>query len=146
MRDSLFRTTRSAILAVLSKVSPRDKVPREGRRTAPLGRDAGFATDDCVASMAGCAKDLRDHLQAAGRESVRMLAELGDATDAADIGIKLRLQELSEQTSQLRGQLDQAVDATQSTWNGYRPTFSSQCDSIRSGLLAARRCVANHAT
>jgi hypothetical protein len=143
MSDTLFRTTRSAVIAVLSRFRPSDRGDQELRRIDKRRCDdhgeACLAMDGIIAAIGGSARSLREQIHASGRETDRLMARLADATTMAEPGLAQGIQDLFDQSVRLRVQLEHAVEATQATWEGHREAIALHSERMRSGIIAARR-------
>jgi hypothetical protein len=61
------------------------------------------------------------------------------ATDATKADAKPKLQMLRDQSAKLNKQLDEAKDATESTWDSVKAGSSKAYDELKDGIVSARQ-------
>ena len=114
-----------------------DKVQAETKQAAQNMKDYTFAEKaEFVARMQGQLTEISRDL---GRLSARV--EKGSA--AAKAEAKPKLQALRDQVASLNQQLDQAKNATESTWDDVKAAAQTAYNGLKDGVQQARQWVSD---
>jgi chromosome segregation ATPase len=110
-----------------------DKVQTETKAAAQDMQDYTFAQkDEFVKSMQG-------QLDALNKDLDQLSAKIESSSDAVKAGAKPRLQALRDQTARLNTQLDDAKNATASTWDSVKNGFAKAYDATKDDFQKARQ-------
>ena len=71
------------------------------------------------------------------------MARVEKSSDAAKAEAKPKLQALRDQTAKLTKQLDEAKNATESTWDSVKAGFKKGYGELKDGFQAARQWVSD---
>ena len=93
--------------------------------------------DKAQAETKQAAQDMKDYTFAQKAEFV------DKASDAVKAEAKPKLQVLRDQTAQLNKQLDEAKNATESTWDSVKGGFKKAFESSKEGFQQARQWVSD---
>jgi hypothetical protein len=125
--------TREAAVQRFDEVKEVDKVKKEMREAAQEIKDYAYAQKaEFVAKMQG-------QLDAINRDLYQLAAIIETSSDAAKAEAKPKLQALRDQTAKLTKQLDEAKNATESTWGDVKAGFQKTYGELRDELQAERQ-------
>jgi len=114
-----------------------DKVKSETATAAQDMKDYTFAQRaEFVAKMQG-------QLDALNKDLDQLSAKIESSSDAVKAEAKPKLQALRDQTAELNKQLDNAKDATESTWDSAKDGFKKAYESSKDGFNQARQWVSD---
>jgi chromosome segregation ATPase len=82
-------------------------------------------------------------LDALNKDLDQLSAKIDSSSDAVKAEAKPKLQALRDQTAQLNKQLDDAKNATESTWDSVKAGFQKAYDSTKDGFNQARQWVSD---
>jgi chromosome segregation ATPase len=152
MRNTLLAITCFAVTALAVGCKPSaeenrsatadqfDKVKKEGKEAAQAMKDFAFAhKDEFVTKMQSQMTELN-------RDLDQLMARVEKSTDAAKAEAKPKLQALRDQAAKLNHQLDEAGNATESTWGDVKAAFKKGYGEVKDGVQAARQWVGDKVT
>jgi len=114
-----------------------DKVLTETKAAAQDMKDFTFAQKaEFVAQMQG-------QLDALNKDLDQLSAKIDSSSDAVKAEAKPKLQALRDQTAKLNTQLDDAKNATESTWDSVKGGFSKAYDATKNGFNQTRQWVSD---
>jgi cytochrome c556 len=114
-----------------------DKAQAETKQAAQDMKDYTYAQkSEFVATMQG-------QLAALNQDLDQLSAKVDKASDAVKAEAKPKLQVLRDQTAQLNKQLDEAKNATESTWDSVKGGFKKAFESSKEGFQQARQWVSD---
>jgi DNA anti-recombination protein RmuC len=114
-----------------------DKVQAETKQAAQDMKDYTFAQKaEFVAKMQG-------QLDEINRDLDQLAAKIESSSDAAKAEPKPKLQALRDQTAKLTKQLDEARNATESTWGDVKAGFKKGYSELKDGFQQARQWVSD---
>ena len=114
-----------------------DKVQKETQAAAQDMKDYTLAQKaEFVAKMQG-------QLDEINRDLDQLAAKIEKANDAAKAEATPKLQALRNQTAKLGKQLDEAKNATESTWGDVKAGFKKGYNELSDGFQAARQWVSD---
>jgi chromosome segregation ATPase len=114
-----------------------DKVKSETKEAAQDMKDYTYAQKtEFVDKMQGQLDELN-------RDLDELAAKIEKGTDAFKAEAKPKLQALREQTTQLNKQLEEAKNATESTWHSVKGGFKKAYDASKQGFQDARQWVSD---
>jgi chromosome segregation ATPase len=114
-----------------------DKVQTETKQAAQDMKDYTFAQkDEFVKAMQG-------QLDALNKDLDQLSAKIDSSSDAIKAEAKPKLQALRDQAAQLNKQLDDAKNATESTWDSVKDGFTKAYDATKNGFNQARQWVSD---
>ena len=112
-----------------------DKVRKETKEAAKEMKDYGYAQKaEFVATMQG-------QLDVINRDLDQLAAKIEKSSDAAKAEVKPKLQALRDQTAKLTKQLDEAKNASESTWGDVKAAFKKGYSELKDGFQQARQWV-----
>jgi len=112
-----------------------DKVQAETREAAQDMKDYAYAQKaEFVATM-------ETQLAEINRDLDLLAAKIEKSSDAAKAEAKPKLQVLRDQTAKLTKQLDEARNATESTWGDVKAGFKKGYSELKDGFNQARQWV-----
>jgi chromosome segregation ATPase len=114
-----------------------DKVQAETKQAAQDMKDYTFA------QKAEFVKTMQGQLDALNKDLDQLSAKIENSSDAVKAEAKPKLQALRDQTAQLNKQLDDARNATESTWDSVKGGFSQAYDATKAGFNQARQWVSD---
>jgi ElaB/YqjD/DUF883 family membrane-anchored ribosome-binding protein len=88
-------------------------------------------------------KAMHVQLDALNKDLNQLSAKIDSSSDAVKAKAKPKLQALRDQTAQLNKQLDEAKNATESTWNAVKSGFQKAYDATKDGFNQARQWVSD---
>jgi chromosome segregation ATPase len=110
-----------------------DKVKTETKADAQEMKDYAFAQKaEFVAKMQG-------QLDALNRDIDKLSAKIENSSDAVKADAKPKLQALRDHAAQMNKQLDEAKNATESTWDSIKATSAKAYDALQSDFQQARQ-------
>jgi chromosome segregation ATPase len=144
MKDMLLLFTCCAItvLAVACNQEPTttqqlEKVKTETQTTSQNMKDYTFAQKaDFVATMQG-------QMDALNKDLDQLSAKVEKGSDTAKAQAKPKLQALRDQAARLNSQLDDARNATESTWDSVKAGFKKGYGDFKDGFTQARQWVSD---
>ena len=114
-----------------------DKVQAETKQAAQDMKDYTYAQKaEFVATM-------QAQLAALNQDLDQLSAKVDKSSDAVKAEAKPKLQALRDQVAQLNKQLDDAKNATESTWDSVKSGFSKAYDATKDGFNTARQWVSD---
>jgi len=114
-----------------------DKVQAETKQAAQDMKDYTFAQKaEFVAAM-------QVQLDALNKDLDQLSAKIDSSSDAVKAEAKPKLQALRDQAAQLNKQLDEARNATESTWDSVKNGFKTAYESTKDGIQKARQWVSD---
>ena len=114
-----------------------DKVQTETKQAAQDMKDYTFA------QKAEFVKAMQAQLDALNKDLDQLSAKIDKSSDAVKAEAKPKLQALRNQAAQLNKQLDDAKNATESTWDSIKAGFTKAYDSTKDGFNTARQWVSD---
>ena len=114
-----------------------EKVKVETKQAAQDMKDYTFA------QKAEFVKTMQGQLDALNKDLDRLSAKIDSSSDAVKAEAKPKLQALRDQAAQLNKQLDEARNATESTWDSVKSGFSKAYDATKDGFNQARQWVSD---
>jgi ABC-type transporter Mla subunit MlaD len=110
-----------------------DQVKAETKAAAQDMKDYTFAQKtEFVTKMQG-------QLDALNKDLDQLSAKIESSSDTVKTEAKPKLQALRDQTAELTKQLDNARNATESTWDSVKATSQKAFDSVKDGFQQARQ-------
>jgi chromosome segregation ATPase len=110
-----------------------DKVKKETKEAAQEMEDYAYAQKaEFVAKMQGQLDEINKDLD-------QLAAKIEKSSDAAKAEAKPKLQGLRDQAAKLTKQLDEAKNATESTWGDVKAGFKKGYGELKDGFQAARQ-------
>ena len=110
-----------------------EKVQTETKQAAQDMKDYTFAQKaEFVAAM-------QVQLDALNKDIDQLSAKIDSSSDAVKTEAKPKLQALRDQAAQLNKQLDDAKNATESTWDSVKAGFTKAYDATKDGFNQARQ-------
>jgi cytochrome c556 len=114
-----------------------DKVQTEAKEAAQDMKDYTYAQKtEFVAAM-------QAQLDALNRDLDQLSAKVEKASDAIKAEAQPKLQVLRDQTAQLNKQLEEARNATESTWDSVKGGFKKAYEASKDGFQQARQWVSD---
>jgi len=114
-----------------------DKVKKETKEAAQDMKDYAYAQKaEFVAKMQG-------QLDEINRDLDQLAAKVEKASDTAKAEAKPKLQTLRDQAAKLNTQLDEAKNATESTWGDVKAGFKKGYSELKNGFQQARQWVSD---
>ena len=114
-----------------------DKVKKETKEAAQDMKDYTFA------QKAVFVEKMQGQMAAVNRDLDALMARVEKASDAAKAEAKPKLQALRDQAAKLNGQLDDAKNATESTWDSVKAGFKKGYGELKDGFQTARQWVSD---
>jgi peptidoglycan hydrolase CwlO-like protein len=114
-----------------------DKVQTETKAAAVDMKDYTYSQRDEFV------KDMQAQLDALNKDLDQLSAKIDSSNDDIKAEAKPKLQALRDQTAQLNKQLDDARNATDSTWDSVKTGFTKAYDSTKDGFNQARQWVSD---
>ena len=114
-----------------------DKVQAETKQAAQDMKDYTFA------QKAEFVKTMQGQLDALNKDLDQLSAKIDSSSDAVKAEAKPKLQALRDQAAQLNKQLDEAKNATESTWDSVKSGFQKAYDATKDGFNQARQWVSD---
>jgi predicted nucleic acid-binding Zn-ribbon protein len=99
--------------------------------------------DYTFAQKAEFVKAMQAQLDALNKDLDQLAAKIDKSSDAIKAEAKPKLQALRDQAAQLNKQLDEAKNATESTWDSVKSGFSKAYDATKNGFNQARQWVSD---
>ena len=99
--------------------------------------------DFTYAQKAEFVKVMQAQLDALNKDLDQLAAKIDKSSDAVKAEAKPKLQALRDQAAQLNKQLDEAKNATESTWDSVKAGFSKAYDATKDGFNKARQWVSD---
>jgi DNA anti-recombination protein RmuC len=114
-----------------------DRVKKESKDAAKDIKDYAYAQKgDFVATMQAQLDEINQDLD-------RLAAKIEASNDAAKAEAKPKLQRLRDQTAKLGRHLDEAKNATESTWEDVKEGFKKGYSELKDGFQVARQWVSD---
>ena len=117
-----------------------DKVQTETKQAVQDMKDYTFAQKDEFVKV------MQAQLDALNKDLDQLSAKIDSSSDAVKAEAKPKLQALRDQVAQLNKQLDDAKNATESTWDSVKGGFQKAYDSTKDGFNQARQWVGDKIT
>ena len=114
-----------------------DKVQEKTTAVAQEMKDYTFA------QKAEFTAAMRSQLAAINKDLDQLAVKVEKSSDAAKAEAKPKLQALRDQTANLTKQLDEAKNATESTWGDVKAGFRKGYSELKDGFQQARQWVSN---
>jgi len=99
--------------------------------------------DYTFAQKAEFVKQMQGQLDALNKDLDQLAAKIDSSSDAVKAGAKPKLQALRDQAAQLNKQLDEARNATESTWDSVKNGFQKAYETTKDGFNQARQWVSD---
>jgi chromosome segregation ATPase len=110
-----------------------DKIKTETKADAQAMKDYTFAQKaDFVAQMQG-------QVDALNKDLDQLSAKIDKSSDAVKADAKPKLQALRDQAAQMNKQLDEARNATESTWGSVKASSQKAWDGLKDDFQKARQ-------
>jgi hypothetical protein len=131
------------VLAVTSIIVGCDKQPSTSQQIAKVQTDVKQAAQDLkdytFAEKAEFVKSMQVQLDALNQDLEKLSAKIDSSSDAVKAEAKPKLQALRDQEAQLKQQLADDQNATESTWDGVKAGTKKAYDSAANGVMQARQ-------
>jgi chromosome segregation ATPase len=114
-----------------------ENVKTETKQAAQDMKDYTFA------QKAEFVKTMQVQLDALNKDIDQLSAKIDSSSDAVKAEAKPKLQALRDQAAQLNKQLDDAKNATESTWDSVKSGFQKAYDATKDGFNQARQWVSD---
>ena len=114
-----------------------DKVKTETAEAAEDMKDYTFA------QKAEFTDKMQSQLTVINQDLDQLAAKIEKSSDAVKAEAKPKLQALRDQTAQLTKQLDQARNATESTWDNVKAGSRKAYDDLKNGFYQTRQWVSD---
>jgi chromosome segregation ATPase len=114
-----------------------EKVKVETQEAAQDMKDYAFA------QKAEFVEKMERQLAAINQDLEKLAARIEKSTDAAKAEAKPKLEALRGQVAKLNKQLDEARNATESTWGDVKAAFKKGYGEVKDGFLQARQWVSD---
>ena len=114
-----------------------ENVKVETKEAAQDMKDYTFAQKDEFV------KQMQSQLDALNKDLDQLAAKIDSSSDAVKAEAKPKLQALLDQAAQLNKQLDDAKNATESTWDSVKAGFTKAYDATKNGFNEARQWVSD---
>jgi hypothetical protein len=114
-----------------------DKVKQETKEAAQEMKDYAYA------QKAEFVEKMQGQLDAINKDLDQLAARIEKSSDAAKAEAKPKLQGLRDQAARLTKQLDEAKNATESTWDDVKAGFKKGYAELKDGFQAARQWVSD---
>jgi len=112
-----------------------DKVQAETKQAAQDMKDYTFA------QKAEFTANMQSQLAAINKDLDQLAAKIEKSSAAAKAEAKPKLQALRDQAAKLNAQLDEAKNATESTWDSVKAGFKQGYSELKDGFNQARQWV-----
>ena len=99
--------------------------------------------DYTFAQKAEFVKQMQIQLDALNKDLDQLAAKIDSSSDAVKAEAKPKLQALRDQAAQLNKQLDEARNATESTWDSVKNGFQKAYEATKDGFNQARQWVSD---
>jgi ElaB/YqjD/DUF883 family membrane-anchored ribosome-binding protein len=86
---------------------------------------------------------MQGQLDTLNKDLDQLSAKIDSSSDAVKAEAKPKLQALRDQAAQLNKQLDEAKNATESTWDSVKSGFQKAYDATKDGFNQARQWVSD---
>jgi chromosome segregation ATPase len=114
-----------------------DKVQTETKQAAQDMKDFTFA------QKAEFVKTMQGQLDTLNKDLDQLSAKIDSSSDAVKAEAKPKLQALRDQVAKLNTQLDEAKNATESTWDSVKAGFNKSYEATKAGFNQARQWVSD---
>ena len=114
-----------------------DKVQAETKQAAVDMKDYTFAQKDEFV------KEMQVQLDALNKDLDELSAKIDSSSDTVKAEAKPKLQALRDQAAKLNAQLDEARNATESTWDSVKSGFQKAYAATKDGFNQARQWVSD---
>jgi ElaB/YqjD/DUF883 family membrane-anchored ribosome-binding protein len=114
-----------------------ENVKTETKQAAQDMKDYTFA------QKAEFVKQMQIQLDALNKDLDQLAAKIESSSDAVKAEAKPKLQALRDQAAQLNKQLDEARNATESTWDSVKDGFQKAYEATKDGFNQARQWVSD---
>jgi chromosome segregation ATPase len=114
-----------------------DKVKKEAKEAAQDMKDYTFAQKDAFVTK------MQGQMAVINRDLDQLMARVEKSSDAAKAEAKPKLQALRDQVVKLNQQLDEAKNATESTWGDVKAGVKKGYNELSDGFQAARQWVSD---
>ena len=99
--------------------------------------------DYTFAQKAEFVKQMHGQFDALNKDLDQLAAKIDSSSDAVKAEAKPKLQALRDQAAQLNKQLDEARNATESTWDSVKNGFKKAYETTKDGFNQARKWVSD---
>jgi hypothetical protein len=110
-----------------------DKVKTETKVDTQAMKDYAFA------QKAQFVADMQAQLDVLNKDLDELSAKIDKSSDAAKADAKPKLQALRDEAAKMNKQLDDARNATESTWDGVKAGFNKGYDAMKADFQQARQ-------
>jgi chromosome segregation ATPase len=114
-----------------------ENVKTETKQAAQDMKDYTFA------QKAEFVKTMQGQLDALNKDLDELSAKIDSSSDAVKAEAKPKLQALRDQAAKLNTQLDEAKNATESTWDSVKSGFQKAYEATKDGFNQARQWVSD---
>ena len=114
-----------------------DKVQTETKQAAQDMKDFTFA------QKTEFVKTMQGQLDTLNKDLDQLSAKIDSSSDAVKAEAKPKLQALRDQVAKLNTQLDEAKNATESTWDSVKAGFNKSYEATKAGFNQARQWVSD---
>ena len=114
-----------------------ENVKTETKQAAQDMKDYTFA------QKAEFVKTMQGQLDALNKDLDQLAAKIESSSDAVKAEAKPKLQALRDQAAKLNTQLDEAKNATESTWDSVKSGFQKAYEATKDGFNQARQWVSD---
>jgi chromosome segregation ATPase len=114
-----------------------DQVKTETTATAQEMKDYTFGQKNEFVSK------MQSQLDALKKDLEQLSAKIESSSDAVKAEAKPKLQALRDETTQLNKQLDNARNATESTWDSVKEASQKALDSLKDGFQQSRQWISD---
>lgn len=136
-----------AAFAVGCKPAPEDSPKTTAEQLDKVKQDTKEAAQDmkdyAYAQKAEFTTKMQAQLADINRDLDQLAAKIEKANDAAKAEAKPKLQALRDQVAKLNKQLDEAKNATESTWGDVKAGFKKGYAELKDGFQSARQWVSD---
>ena len=122
--------------AIKSKRTTSQQIEKVKTETTQAAQDM---KDYTFAQKAEFVKTMQGQLDALNKDLDQLSAKIDSSSDAVKAEAKPKLQALRDQTAKLNTQLDDAKNATESTWDSVKAGFQKAYDATKDGFNQARQ-------
>lgn len=146
-RPLLFTLLCAAVLAVGCKPASESRDAATATQFDKVKQETKDATQDAkdyaYAQKSEYVEKMQTQLADINRDLDQLSAKIEKSSDAAKAEAKPKLQALRDQTAKLTKQLDEAKNATESTWNDVTAGFKKGYGELKDGFQQARQWVSD---
>lgn len=139
------RTLLLALLALAAFAVGCDRAPTTSQQLDPVQEKTAAAAQDMkdytYAQKAEFTATMQSQLDAINKDLDTLAAKIEKSSDAAKAKAEPKLEALRAKASHLNQQLDEAKNATESTWETVKATSKKAYGELKDGFMQARQWV-----